>query len=136
MARPSCIHFELTPGVKFDSTHDVDRDAFYRDLGRRVAARRSARRATQAEIGAAIGSSRASVANIEAGRQGLQVHQLYQLAQALALDDLGELIPTQVPAVEDESLLAEAGVSDVQRAQIESIVRNAVASARPKGRRR
>jgi transcriptional regulator with XRE-family HTH domain len=114
----------------------VDKDAFYRELGRRVAARRAARRLTQVDIAEAIGSSRASIANIEAGRQGLQVHQLYPLARALDLDDLSELIPTGVPATANGEPLGDVEVSAVQRAQIESLVRNAVASARPKGSRR
>ena len=114
----------------------MDKDAFYRELGRRVAARRTARRLTQFDVAEAIGSSRASVANIEAGRQGLQVHQLYPLARALDLDDLGELIPTGVPATLDDEPLGDFEVSAFQRAQIESLVRNAVATARPKGNRR
>lgn len=101
-----------------------------------MAARRSALGLTQSEVAAVIGVSRASVANIEAGRQKLYVHQLYTIARALRFDDLGGILPTDVPALDSDAMLDELqAVSDVQRAQIESVVRNAVASARPKSRR-
>lgn len=127
---------ELTRDRCFDSTERVDKDAFYRDLGRRIAVRRNARRLTQVDIAEAIGSSRASVANIEAGRQGLQVHQLYSLARALDLTDLTELIPTAVPETAGGEPLGDIEVSAFQRAQIDSLVRNAVATAKPKANRR
>lgn len=113
----------------------MDIATFYRELGRRLSARRSGLKKTQADIGEAIGASRAWVANIESGRQRMQLHQLYAVAGALGCRRLDELIPAEVPEPEPQELVGDPGVSEVQRAQIESLVRNAVAAARPKGRR-
>lgn len=113
----------------------MDSATFYSEFGRRLAARRKGIDATQAEIGHLLGTSRASVANMEAGRQRLYVHQLYDLARALRLEDLSQLLPTQVPSSpEDTPLDPRHDVSAVQRAQIEGVLRSAVASARPKAR--
>ena len=113
----------------------MDEKQFYQELGRRIAARRKALRMTQAEVGQRLNVSRASVANIEAGRQRLYAHQLYGLAGALRLSDIGGILPTKVPAGEGDTLLGErSDVSNVQHAQIESLLRNAVAAARPRSR--
>ena len=114
----------------------VDSLTFYQELGRRMSARRTGLSMTQAEVGEVVGTSRAWVANVESGRQRLQVHQLYAVAGALGCDDLEELISTHVPKVASEDQVQAPGASEVERAQIESLVRNAVAAARPKGRRR
>ncbi len=113
----------------------MDNSAFYRELGRRLASRRKMIDATQADVAGHLGTSRASVANMEAGRQKLYVHQLYDLARALRVDDLAQLMPTQVPSSPDETPLdPRHDVSAVQRAQIEGVLRSAVASVRPKTR--
>lgn len=128
--------FLLTRRPLSDSSALVEDNEFYRELGRRIAARRSFLRITQAEVGERMGVSRASVANIEAGRQKLQVHQLYAIARALGFGDLGDILPTKVPALDGDSLLSDReDVSAVQRAQFESLVRNAVAAARPRSRK-
>ena len=113
----------------------MDSAAFYRELGRRLAARRKLIDATQVDVAAQLGTSRASVENIEAGRQKLYVHQLYDLARALRVEDLAQLMPTQIPATpETEPLDLRHDVSAVQRAQIEGVLRSAVASVRPRPR--
>ena len=112
----------------------MDDKQFYQEFGRRIATRRGGLGMTQADVGERLGVSRASVANIEAGRQKLYVHQLYALASALRLPDLSGILPIAVPD-DDSALLAKrADVSSVQHAQIESLLRNAVAAARPKSR--
>lgn len=113
----------------------VNVEQFYREFGRRVSARRAVLKITQSEVGERIGASRASVANIEGGRQRIHVHHVYALARALKFDDLTELLPNEVPAdASDDLVEARHEVSSVQQAQIESIVRNALASAKPKVR--
>lgn len=52
---------------------------------------------TQAELSARIGLSRASVANIESGRQAVLLHQFLALASALSTPPLN-LLPTAEPA--------------------------------------
>jgi transcriptional regulator with XRE-family HTH domain len=128
--------YQLTRETLSDSSAVVEDDEIYHELGRRIAARRSFLRITQAEVGERMGVSRASVANIEAGRQKLQVHQLYAIARALGFGDLSDILPTKVPALDGDSLLSDReDVSAVQRAQFESLVRNAVAAARPRSRK-
>ena len=52
---------------------------------------------TQAELSVRIGLSRASVANIESGRQAVLLHQFLALASALSTPP-SDLLPTAEPA--------------------------------------
>lgn len=114
----------------------MDEDRFYADFGRRLADKRRALDLTQAEIAAIAETSRASVANIEAGRQKIYLHQIYRLAQALRLDSLSELIPLDVPKSGERMLIdAPADLTDIQLAQIEGLLRTAIAGASPSARR-
>lgn len=56
------------------------------EYGRRLAAARQDADLTQAELAARIGLTRASVANIEAGRQGQLAEQVIIAAQATRVD--------------------------------------------------
>lgn len=67
--------------------------------------------------------SRASIANIEVGRQRLLVHQLYLLAAALKLDDAHLLMPVagqrqDVP----KTPMGGAQLTQRQREQIDRLV--------------
>jgi transcriptional regulator with XRE-family HTH domain len=59
-------------------------EALYEDIGCRIADRRRALSMTQLQLARAIGLQRASVANIESGRQAILVDTLYLIAEALA----------------------------------------------------
>lgn len=72
----------------------MDETALYKEIGRRLAARRRRLNQTQTAVAAQAGVSRASLANIELGRQAVLPHQLYRLADALSLDGLSSLLPT------------------------------------------
>lgn len=84
----------------------TDSDAFYASLGRRVQDLRKARGLTQEQLGSLIVPSvtRASIANIEAGKQGVLTYTLVQLSRALATTPQ-ELLPREVrdedPALRD-----------------------------------
>ena len=65
----------------------------YRRLGRTVADRRRTLGLTQSTLAERLGFSRASVANVENGRQRIMVHQLFALANALDLRSILDLIP-------------------------------------------
>ena len=67
-------------------------DAMYEAFGRRVRARRDVLRLTQGGLAGRVGLSRASIANIEAGRQAVLLHQFLALAEALEIEPL-ELVP-------------------------------------------
>lgn len=65
---------------------------FYAEFGRRVRRARQRQRLTQAEVARSLGLTRASIANVESGRQRLLVHQVAQLA-ALLDTRVSQLIP-------------------------------------------
>ena len=59
--------------------------SIYSALGEAVAIRRKAIGLTQAQVAVKVGISRASIANIESGRQKVLLHQVYLFAEALKL---------------------------------------------------
>lgn len=105
----------------------MDDDAIYREFGRRVAMRRSELRITQGALAAAVGFSRASIANIETGRQKLPLHQVYRILTVLELDDVTVLLPQPAPMMQPEHhipTVAMRGVDDLStaaKAQIKAI---------------
>lgn len=76
-------------------------DELYRDLGLRLRRIREASRLTQDALAERIGLSRTSIANIEQGRQRIQVHTLYALAGALRVSPRS-LLPSESPTLSDE----------------------------------
>jgi transcriptional regulator with XRE-family HTH domain len=84
----------------------ADPDAFYASLGRRIQDLRKARGLTQEQLGSRIvpAVTRASIANIEAGKQGVLTHTLVELARVLATTPQ-ELLPKEMsdedPALRD-----------------------------------
>jgi transcriptional regulator with XRE-family HTH domain len=94
----------------------------YSMLGEAVAIRRKAMRLTQAELSERMGLSRASIANIEAGRQKVLLDQVYTLVECLGLNSITELLPQARPALvlETKSVpLSRDDISDKQKAQID-----------------
>jgi transcriptional regulator with XRE-family HTH domain len=73
----------------------VDKKAFYKQFGLSLAAHRKRHGVTQDDL--AIGSemSRATIANIELGKQSVQLHQMYALAFAMNLP-AEELLPSTI----------------------------------------
>jgi transcriptional regulator with XRE-family HTH domain len=63
----------------------AEADVFYSSLGRRIQDLRKMRRLTQEQLGALLkpAVTRASIANIEAGKQGVLAYTLVQLARVL-----------------------------------------------------
>ena len=69
----------------------------YQEIGRRLRRAREAAELSQEAVGRRVGLSRASIANIEAGRQRFAVDTVYQLANALHVDVL-DLLPEGQPS--------------------------------------
>lgn len=69
----------------------------YASVGRHIRAAREARGYTQAELGQAVGLSRASVANVEAGAQRTPFHVMIAIAQALQVDPEQLLFDADIP---------------------------------------
>jgi len=99
----------------------------YRLIGSRIAARRKDLRLKQVEVAEQIGLTRASLANIEKGRQKIMLHQIYKLVEALKTDSIVDLVPsrfsTSVPDV--PIVFAEPDMRADLRAQAEQFVRRA-----------
>ena len=73
-------------------------EAFYVELGRRIASSRKEKKFTQSRLADLVGLSRTSITNIELGRQQVAVHLLVDLAIQLDVS-LGELVPHSAKAV-------------------------------------
>jgi transcriptional regulator with XRE-family HTH domain len=68
----------------------------YREIGRNIRTRRRHIDASQDEVAHRLGISRATLANIETGRQRVLVHQLYGIARALGVRP-SDLMPPPPP---------------------------------------
>jgi transcriptional regulator with XRE-family HTH domain len=109
----------------------------YRALGANAARRRRELGLTQAAVAASIGLTRASLANIETGRQQVMLHQVYLLADALGLDSIEPLAPGMVRLVLEGPPLPmnDERVTATQRKQIERTVQLALTHGRPAKRK-
>jgi transcriptional regulator with XRE-family HTH domain len=94
----------------------ADFDELYRELGRKVrqARQREGQRLSQDELAKRLGISRASVVNIEAGRQRAPLHLLWQIAEVLG-NDLTSMIPSR------EELLPQAKNVELDREMMKQI---------------
>jgi transcriptional regulator with XRE-family HTH domain len=63
--------------------HNSAVEGFYEEFGRRLRAARG--KMSQAELGRRVGLSRASIVNVEAGRQRVPLHMLQAFADALTV---------------------------------------------------
>ena len=115
----------LTVDSNSDSLPNMTDLEIYRIIGAGLAARRKKLRLKQAEVADQIGLTRASLANIESGRQKLMLHQIYKLATALKVDSITDLVPPSFSFEQASGPLRLVGseVNDVQKAQIEQYVR-------------
>ena len=69
----------------------VQEQALYDAIGLRIQELRKGQ-LTQEELGDLVGLSRASIANLEAGRQRTSLHHLYAIAEALDVN-VGDVLP-------------------------------------------
>jgi transcriptional regulator with XRE-family HTH domain len=97
-------------------------DEIYSDLGLRIRRFRKEAGQTQAQLAAQIGISRASLANIEAGRQHVLIHHLYAIAEAVDLESLTSLLPPLGAAKRNSAAselpIAGEGLTDKQRRDV------------------
>ncbi len=95
------------PGAQNTHVPSTDApEAVYKLLGERLAHLRGERDVTQEDLGTFAGLTRASIANIEKGRQRIFLHQLYHFALFLRVD-LRDLLP-EPNQVQNAGLLPEA----------------------------
>lgn len=96
----------------------MEESTIYSGMGRLVRQCRERLKMTQEDLARRIDLSRASVANIETGRQHIPVHHLYRLALALEVD-VPALLPNLTPAaVTNRKIKSSMGLSDTQRADV------------------
>jgi transcriptional regulator with XRE-family HTH domain len=89
-------------------------DDLYRELGRRIREARelAGERLSQEKLAKRLKLSRASIVNIEAGRQHAPVHLLWQIAEILGTD-----LTLLIPRREDLSLPANSTPLDEEMAK-------------------
>ena len=106
----------------------------YRRLGQAVAERRTELGLTQREVAEKLGLSRASIANLETGRQRILVHQLYALVRALNLKSILDLVPKVWEPPEPLAEIEVKGLvlSPKQRSAVETLLASAFAGDRSK----
>lgn len=104
-------------------------EAIYKAFGRAVATRRRKLELTQAELAARVRMSRASVANIESGRQSVLLHHVYGLAEALDIAKVSDLLPAKPSNREnaDMIILSDEDVTPRAKAQISDLIASALA---------
>ena len=70
----------------------------YKAIGAVIRTRRKTQGLRQEDLAQRLGISRGALANIEAGRQGILVHQLYNFAEILDVTP-ADLLPTQAASL-------------------------------------
>ena len=111
----------------------------YKNLGMRIRDLRGNLGLTQEQLARQIDISRASLANIEAGRQKLLVHLLFDLADALQLDSPAALLlPPQAPARRAKAAadlpLSGEGLTEKQRREVLRLMGDALSNNNHEGR--
>lgn len=123
----------LTPGANtflFAVMREMD---LYGQLGRKVAAARKKRGLTQAELAARVSLTRASVANIETGRQRVMLHDVFALVEALEGKSILEFVPERVPnTVAQDVVFAGDGASKEEERVMLQMIELATAGSRPR----
>lgn len=110
-------------------------ESIYKEFGRAVATRRKKLDLTQAELASRVGMSRASIANIESGRQNVLLHHAYSFASALEFSKISDLLPSQSKPTIPEDLdmiLSDETVTARGRTQITDLIASVLAQRAPK----
>jgi len=79
----------------------IDQESFYSEVGQRIKSARLRRSMSQEQLGERLGLSRASIANIENGRQKLLAHMIVEVSEVL-LVPVWEILPSVVSSAEME----------------------------------
>jgi transcriptional regulator with XRE-family HTH domain len=74
-------------------------DELYEAIGDRIKAARALAKVTQTDLGRRIGLTRSSIANIEAGRQRVMLHWVFQIAEELGVEPRELIVEPRVPTM-------------------------------------
>ena len=102
----------------------MDESVLYARFGHLVRLHRKRLSLNQAEIGRAVGLSRASVANIETGRQRIPIHHLYRLARVLKVD-VHALLPAPddaPPSIIHREIQSSIELSELEEEDVAKVV--------------
>lgn len=94
--------------------------SFYRHVGGQVRRLREGAGLRQEELAARVGLSRASIANVEAGKQAVPLHLFAAITEALGVEMAHLLPPTRSPRGEGTKLRSD--VPPVVRMFFEDVV--------------
>jgi transcriptional regulator with XRE-family HTH domain len=103
-------------------------EAIYGVVGERIKMRRKKLGMTQEQLAQKLEISRASLANIETGRQSILLHNLYSIAKAIELAP-ESLLPTLTVHIENgasELIELPEDLKLEQKRQIERIIANVI----------
>jgi transcriptional regulator with XRE-family HTH domain len=100
-----------------------DHKEIYLRLGKAIRQARKNTKMTQEELGVAVGLSRASITNIELGRQQMLLHTVYDIAQALKVP-LESLLPRPTSRKRTTFQAVPKGLNKKDRQWIEGLVSN------------
>jgi transcriptional regulator with XRE-family HTH domain len=114
----------------------MDIPAIYAHIGNAVRRLRKGREMTQEQLASLMDISRASLANIEIGRQSVLVHQLFNFAARLDVE-IEELLPPRVsadPVNSRPALPLPKGLNQLHKEQITRLLGESplIAKATPK----
>lgn len=104
-------------------------NGIYEGFGRALATRRKELGLTQAKLAMRVGMSRASIANIERGRQNVLLHHVYHLAEALEIARISDFLPAPQKPQRDqmEVSLSAGSVTARGKVQITELIATALA---------
>lgn len=111
----------------------MDEGAIYKAFGLAVAERRHAIGKTQEQVASEVSLSRASLANIERGKQRVFLHQILALVDALELTTAHEIVPARAVSLRstakaDVTMSGAKRLSKDQKSIVNNIV-NAMTTA-------
>jgi transcriptional regulator with XRE-family HTH domain len=118
----------------------MESGTLYLQLGEKIRRARTGAGKTQAQAAAEIGISRASLANIEAGRQQILVHHLFAIARALDLNKVADLLPDTDAADVATSIVRSVlpigrNVTEKQRQDISKLINDVHQQPKPTGKK-
>ena len=107
----------------------MDSKTFNEQLGLLLQKLRTENRMTQDDLAKRTGLSRASIANMETGRQAMSAYQAYLMATAFQLKNMNALFP--MPEIEMTDMGTEvhslSPLSEVQQQQTEALIASSTA---------
>jgi len=111
----------------------MESEQIYKNLGIRIRDLRKALGRTQDQLAKQVGISRASLANIEAGRQQVLVHHLFGLADALQLESPATLLLLPRPKSKRDGAASDLrisgdGLTEKQRREVLNLMGGALNS--------